>query len=235
MSAMSDRMRDSPIRQAMQAIRDDSEQNLKEVRHSFITTPMRVYNILIEQATPPGEPLTWLAIFKLCAFLTWYSVLTIASLGVIYAFAFVLTAVANLSKTDGESADYRLRRPRPDQVQAIATLLGIVHISVVFTLAVLFGFDPPVSYPILIASSLASIGVLFFGIVFGGVILVAAWKLFKGTCERLYWPSERELPGAGDEKAKQRAADGRHDVAIVDGQAGEGAPTEQLAENAVEQ
>ncbi|KAK5112677.1 hypothetical protein LTR85_011188 [Meristemomyces frigidus] len=221
MSAICDRMRDSPVRQAMQAIRSDGEQNLKEVRHSFITTPMRVYTTLLAQATPPGQTLTWFAIFKLCAWLIWYSTLTVASLGVIYAMAFALTAIANLSKPVNPDGNYRLQRPRPDQVQAIATLLSIIHVSMVFTLAVLFGFDPPVGYPALIASSLACIGVLFFGLVLGGVVLVACWKMLKATSEKLYWPSASEL-NVVDEKEKLRAA--HRDVAPADGRAGEGAP-----------
>ncbi|KAK5134898.1 hypothetical protein LTR08_005988 [Meristemomyces frigidus] len=199
-------MREGPLKQAILAIRNESEQNLKDIRHSFITTPLRVLTALIEQASPPRQPVTWLAIFRLSGWIVGNLFLTLASLGLIYGMAFCLIAIANFSKNG-----YRLQRPPDDQVRAIAQLLGIIHVTVVFTLATLFGFDSdlevPVTYAVLLAYSVGSITMLFIVVVFGGTVLVAVWKMLKATVGNLQWPSEQELAVAG-EKTGLRDDDG---------------------------
>jgi len=188
-------MQTDRIKDVVHAIHQQGEQNLKETRHSFITTPTRLSALIISLLAPPERPISWLTILKICLFLLWRLNLTFLSLLVIYGCAIGIGTLCNLAFND-----WRLERPPQDQVWAIASALGIIHLSIVGTVSLVFAFELPVSYFMLLIYSLSGIVAFFVCALFGGVMLYAMWRMLKGTMGRLYWPSNGpDAPGEKDE------------------------------------
>lgn len=179
-------------------LREEGTRNLKASRHSFITTPANLGARFLNQLHPEQQPLTWLDLVKISLFLLWRIHLTFMSLLAIYAVSLAIAAVGNMS-------EWRITRPPEDQVRAITTGIGMFHLTMVFTLSVLWGFELPISYPWLLVYSIAGIvGTFICGMV-GGVLLIAGWKMLKVTWERMYWPGRNRGNDAAEQTEKRRA------------------------------
>lgn len=171
------------IKDAMCMLREDGERNLKSSRHSFIRTPANLAARFLNQLHPEQQPLTTFDLLKISIFLLWRIHLTFMSLLVIYAISLGIAGLGNMTYNG-----WRMARPPEDQVRAITTALGIFHLTMVGTLSLLWGFELPISYPMLLVYSIAGIVATFVCGVFGGTVLVAAWKMLRGTWKRMYWP-----------------------------------------------
>ena len=182
------------VQDVAKAVYENSEHQLQESRYSFATAPSRILELYLKPLFLAAagadentliEDLAYGTIALGTSYLLLVTTELIASLYLSYQVG-AYAAFHLLQRSQGRVA----ADDAEDVQQAAGLMLAMVQTMTVLLIAVVpdglfstrFIFTPIIS--------LAIVFVTLLGAIVGWVLIVAWWKLMKGTYSRLYWPTK---------------------------------------------